>query len=117
MALDDREGDALGPPGPSGRVGDDRGRVATALLDAPPTLRARVGDQVVGQLSPSADFKWRFVVPAAVLRPPPGSSRSTATSGSCLETATGPATGATWRFGCIRYGLNRVNSKLPTPKE
>ena len=36
-------------------------------FNAPPTLRARVGDQVVGQLSPSADFKWTFVVPAAAL--------------------------------------------------
>ena len=36
-------------------------------FDGPAMLRARVGDRLVGQFAPSADFKWSFVVPAAAL--------------------------------------------------
>ncbi|MEO6212722.1 MAG: hypothetical protein ABIP65_03745, partial [Vicinamibacterales bacterium] len=36
-------------------------------FDTAPMLRATVAGQSIGQLSPSADFTWEFVVPAAAL--------------------------------------------------
>ncbi len=44
-----------------------RGESPLKYFDAPPTVRFRAGDRVIGEFRPEADFEWRVRIPPEVL--------------------------------------------------